>query len=149
MSHQIERELQMSRPVDSPARELILNLYRTERHLTAALEAVLAKAELHLDEFNVLRILRGAGEGGHPRGEIERRMIHDPNRLLAILHKLKARGLVEGLLHLAITPAGRELLAGVDPAFEATIEDAFRGIEPERVRTAIEVLEQVRGGAAP
>jgi hypothetical protein len=70
------------------------------------------------------------------------------DRLLAILHRLKGRGAVEGSsLHLTITAAGRELLGSVDPAFHTAIESAIGRIDPERLRVAIEVLEEVR--AAP
>ena len=146
MAHSIEREIQISRPISSPARELILNLFRTDQVLTAALQEVLRPADLRLDEYNVLRILRGAGAAGHQRTDIEQRMVHDPERLLALLHKLKSRGLIEGSLRLQITPAGRELLASLDAPFEGAIERRVAWIPEARLRTAIEVLESIRTG---
>ena len=92
MARQIERELQLSTPLQSLARELTLNVYRTDLVLTSALEEALRPAHLHVDEYNVLRILRGAGADGHERGEIQRRMVHAADGLLAIFHRLKSRG---------------------------------------------------------
>ena len=100
MAHSIEQEIHISRPIESPARELTLNIFRTEQYLTERLQEVLQPADLRLDEYNVLRILRGAGDAGHQRTEIERRMVHDPERLLALLHKLKSRGFIQGSLRL-------------------------------------------------
>jgi DNA-binding MarR family transcriptional regulator len=146
MTHKIESELQLTQPLTSLARELVLNVYRTDQFLTARLEAALRPGDLRIDEFNVLRIIRGGGVEGHPRAEIEKRMVHSPERLLAIVHKLKTRGLIQGTLKLAITAAGRELLASVDPAFDAATEESVAWIGADRIRAVIEVLESIRGG---
>ena len=146
MTHKIEGELQITQPLTSLARELVLNVYRTDQVLTARLEAALRPGDLRIDEFNVLRIIRGGGAEGHPRAEIEKRMVHSPERLLAILHKLKTRGFIEGTLKLAITAAGRDLLASVDPAFDAAIEESVAWIGADRIRAVIEVLESIRTG---
>ena len=146
MTHRIEQELQISKPLASLARELVLNVYRTDQFLTGELEAVLRPADLRIDEYNVLRIIRGGGSDGHPRAEIEKRMIHSTERLLAILHKLRSRGLVEGTLRLAITRAGLDLLASTDPGFEGAIEDRVAWIGEERIRAVIDLLELIRGG---
>ena len=148
MSHSIEREIKISRPITSPARELTLNLFRTDQVLTDWLVQALKPADLRLDEFNVLRILRGAGPAGHQRTDIEQRMVHDPDRLLALLHKLKSRGLIEGSLRLTITPAGQELLASLDGPFEGTIEERIGWIPADKLRVVIEVLEAIRTGPA-
>ncbi len=146
MPHKVEREIQLSRPLSSLAQELTLNVYRTDLHLTAVLEEVLRPADLRLDEFNVLRIIRGGGPEGHPRAEIEKRMVHAADRLLAILHKLKTRGLIEGTVRLSMTAEGQELLRSLDPAFQARIEERVGWIPEDRLRVAIEVLESIRGG---
>lgn len=146
MSHSIEREIHISTPIASPARELSLNIFRTDQFLTQRLQEVLRPADLRLDEYNVLRILRGAGQAGHQRADIEQRMVHDPDRLLALLHKLKHRGLIEGSLRLVITDAGRELLSTLDGPFEATLEERIGWIPADKLRIAIEVLESIRSG---
>jgi DNA-binding MarR family transcriptional regulator len=143
---------QNAAPLDKPApslpRELTVSLYRTEQVLTRVLEDILRPTELRLDEFNVLRILRGGGAEGYVRADIEQRMLHDPERLLALLHRLKSRGLVEGTIRVTITPAGQELLRSVSPPFEAAIEERLGRIAPEKLRVAIEVLEAVRNPPA-
>lgn len=121
-------------------------MYRTDQFLTACLEAALRPGDLRIDEFNVLRIIRGAGAEGHPRAEIEKRMVHSPERLLAIIHRLKTRGLIDGTLKLAITAAGHDLLASVDPAFDAATEESVAWIGADRIRAVTRVLESIRTG---
>lgn len=149
MTHRIEQELQISKPLASLARELVLNVYRTDQFLTGKLEEVLRPADLRIDEYNVLRIIRGGGAEGHPRAEIEKRMIHSTERLLAVLHKLKSRGLVEGTLRIAITRAGLDLLSATDPGFEGAIEDRVAWIGEDRIRAVIDILELIRSGPVP
>lgn len=146
MAHGIEREIHISRPIASAARELSLNVFRTDQFLTQQLHEVLRPWDLRLDEYNVLRILRGAGDEGHQRADIEERMVHEPDRLLAMLHKLKTRGWIEGGIRLSITPAGRELLASLDEPFERALEERIGWIGEDRLRAAIEVLEAIRTG---
>lgn len=148
MAHSIEREIHISRPITSPARELSLNIFRTDQFLGQMLQEVLRPADLRLDEYNVLRILRGAGAAGHQRQDVEKRMVHDPDRLLALLHKLKGRGLIEGGLRLTITPAGEQLLSTMDGPFEGTLEERIGWIPADKLRAAIEVLEAIRTGPA-
>jgi MarR family transcriptional regulator, organic hydroperoxide resistance regulator len=136
-----------SKPIPSLARELTLNLYRTDQALTAALETVLRPTDLRLDEFNVLRILRGGGPDGYVRADIEQRMLHDPDRLLALLHRLKSRGLIEGSLRLTITNTGKDLLRTIDPAFEGEIEKRVGHIPADKLRVAVEVLQAIRTAA--
>lgn len=40
MSHRIEREIHISRPIASSARELSLNIFRTDQFLTQRLQEV-------------------------------------------------------------------------------------------------------------
>jgi MarR family transcriptional regulator, organic hydroperoxide resistance regulator len=144
MSREIEQELKISQPLASRVRELALNLFRSERVLTHALEEALEPFDLRLDEFNVLRILRGAGPDGHERATVEERMVHDADRLLGLLHRLRQRGAVEGTLRLRITAEGRELLSRADPVFMGALEARIGGIPEGELDTAVSVLERIR-----
>src|SRR5688572_6145818 len=48
MAHSIEREIHISQPIASPARELSLNIFRTDQFLTQRLQEVLKPAEMRL-----------------------------------------------------------------------------------------------------
>ncbi|HEU0298515.1 MAG TPA: hypothetical protein VFR37_03655 [Longimicrobium sp.] len=146
MPGQIDRELQNTRPVASLEVEAALNIQRTGDFLERWTDTVLQPMELRGDQYNILRILRGAGDGGHPTSEVRRRMIHETERFPALVHALRTRGLIAGTLHLTITNAGRELLASIDGTLENAIRRRFGGIEPAKLRTVVEVLERLRAG---
>lgn len=144
MAGQIERELQQSKPIVSPEVEAALNIQRTGAFLAKWTNEVLAPVDLRGDEYNVLRILRGAGAKGHPLTEIRNRMIWDTGRLPALMHGLRSRELVDGALRITVTPAGLELLASVDGIIEQAIRDHMRAIDAPTLRTVIEVMEALR-----
>ncbi|HEX2077464.1 MAG TPA: hypothetical protein VHG08_07130 [Longimicrobium sp.] len=144
MAGQIDRELQNSRPVASLEVEAALNIQRTGDFLERWTDTVLQPVELRGDQYNILRILRGAGPQGHPSSEVRRRMIHETERFPALVHALRSRGLISGTLQLTITDAGRELLASMDGLLENAIRQRFGRIEPAKLRTVVEVLERLR-----
>lgn len=115
--------------------------------LAGVVDDALAGAGVRHDEYNVLRILRGAGAVGRTLGDVRERMVRDTGRLQALAHGLRQRGLVGGALTLAITAAGLEQLAAVDGRVDRAIRAQMARIEPAKLRTAVEVLEAMRGHA--
>lgn len=75
------------------------------------------------DQYNVLRILRGAEPEGHPRGEVGKRMMSKAPDVTRILDRLEAQGLIvrgfapdnRRLSVARITQAGLDLLTIIDP----------------------------------
>jgi hypothetical protein len=144
MSGRIATEIGQSAPIPSTSVELVLNLRRTARALDAWLDRVLAPGELRIEEFNVLRILRGAGEEGHSRAEVERRLVAGADKLTVALFQLRSRALIAGTSTLRITAAGRDVLTRVDDEVAEAIRAMGAGLPDEQMRTAIEVLERIR-----
>lgn len=149
MHSDIEREIKISTPLNSPAREFVLNLFRTEQVMRHALESALHPFDVRLDEFNVLRILKGAGAAGHERATIEERMVHDAERLLGLLHRLKQKGYVEGSLRLTITDAGTKFLDQASPVFQKALEDGVASVSTAEMEATSRVLERIRRAQQP
>jgi hypothetical protein len=68
-------EIRQSKPFDSPAQEAILALYRTSDMLRRRFSQLVEPHGISLQQYNVLRILRGAGKAGTPTLDIADRMI--------------------------------------------------------------------------
>jgi DNA-binding MarR family transcriptional regulator len=112
---------------------------------------VLEPLDLTLQQFNVLRILRGAGESGLPTLEVGARMIEQTPGITRLLDRLELKGYIrrercrqDRRQHLCwITPAGREVLAQAHEPMEAAHESSLRTLgtyERQRLR---ELLDQV------
>src|ERR1700721_2231797 len=82
--------LKQNRPFVSVQQEAFLSILRTASELSNAADKLLRQFDITQQQYNVLRILRGAGTEGLCRNEISARMVAstpDMSRLLARLEK--------------------------------------------------------------
>src|SRR5207244_13083574 len=71
----IVQELKQTKPFPSKAQEVAVSLLRTADVLRRLVGAVVEQKGITVQQYNVLRILRGAGEQGLPTLDIAERMI--------------------------------------------------------------------------
>ena len=71
----IQQEIKQTRPFRSTAQEAGIALLRTTDLVRRRMSAVLEAEDVTVQQYNVLRILRGAGPEGLPTLEIAERMI--------------------------------------------------------------------------
>ncbi|HEX6909404.1 MAG TPA: hypothetical protein VF142_03365, partial [Longimicrobium sp.] len=80
MTGRIQREIKQSTPIGSLEEEAYLNVQRTANALADEVGDLLRAHQLTPPQYNVLRILRGAGDKGLTASEIGDRMItRDPD----------------------------------------------------------------------
>lgn len=150
---QLQQELKQTVPFSSAAQEAVLGVMRTADLLQRRIATILGPFGVSPQQYNVLRILRGAGERGLPTLEIGERMIEQSPGVTRLVDRLIAHGWAERVrctndrrvVYCRITPAGLDLLAKSD----AQMVEADRALmgalsEPEQ-RRLIELLDQVRG----
>jgi DNA-binding MarR family transcriptional regulator len=119
---QRQKELRRAKPLKSKEEELYLNLARTTEALSWKVVELLKTFELTGVQYNVLRILRGAGREGLICSEISERLITKDSDITRLLERLENRHLIErergakDRRHVItkITDAGLELLAELD-----------------------------------
>jgi DNA-binding MarR family transcriptional regulator len=119
--HTLQHELRKKKPFDSPEQEACLNLVRTQDHIGHHFAQLFGDHGISGPQYNVLRILRGAGEG-LPCQEIGSRMITRMPDITRLVDRLEGVGLVtrcrtpqdRRLVLVTITPAGLDLLARLD-----------------------------------
>jgi DNA-binding MarR family transcriptional regulator len=122
VARKLKEEIKQRRPFAGPEEEVYLNVMRTADALTRATEQVLKGAGLSPNQYNVLRILRGAGKEGLRCREVGERMLTRDPDITRLLDRLEARGLVtrerqrgdRRVVTSRITDAGLKLLAGLD-----------------------------------
>jgi DNA-binding MarR family transcriptional regulator len=127
----LAREIGKQRPFESPEQEAFLNLFRTMSILEAPFEALFKRHGLSGATYNVLRILRGAGASGLACHQIGGRMIARVPDVTRLVDRLEHSGLAlrerssddRRIVTVAITPAGLELLAGLDAPTAALHRD--------------------------
>lgn len=145
-------EIKQRKSFESPEHEAYLNLIRTATALMRR-EAELLKAhDLTPAQFNVLRILRGAGKDGLICREIGERMLaYDPD-VTKLLDRLEARGLAvrrrqdadRRAIGVRITTDGLRLLAAVDGPMSELVESLLGHLGERKLKTLSALLEAAR-----
>jgi DNA-binding MarR family transcriptional regulator len=152
MSITLRDELRQRRPFQSPEHEAHLNVVRTAAVLTDAMERVVRPSGLSLAQYNVLRILRGAEPEGLCRNELRDRLVTRMPDVTRLLDRLETSGLVarersdvdRRLVRTRITPAGLELLAGLDEPVAAEHGRRLGHLSADELRTLSALLTRVR-----
>lgn len=108
--------------------------------------------DVTLQQYNVLRILRGGGTDGVPTLEVAARMIEQTPGITRLLDRLEAKGLVkrercpkDRRQHLCwITPAGATLLETLDEPMLAAGEDVLKALDHDDRLAFIRLLDAIR-----
>lgn len=148
----IQDELQQTRPFKGPADEGVVALLRTADLVRRHLATVVEPNGITLQQYNVLRILRGGGEPGVPTLEVAARMIEQTPGITRLLDRLEGKGLVrrercvkDRRQHLCwITPRGAALLDALDAPVLAADEASLKGLKHQDRIAFIRLLDAIR-----
>ncbi len=143
--------LKRTLPFRSPAQEAGLALLRAADAFRRALAEVVGREGITLQQYNVLRILRGAGEDGLPTLSVGERMIERTPGVTRLLDRLEADGLVRRhrcgedrrRVWATITSEGTAILARLDEPVASAEDALFDGVPRADLAAAVRSLEQV------
>jgi DNA-binding MarR family transcriptional regulator len=152
MPNTLRDELRQAKPFQSQCQEALLNVARTASVLTDGLDAVLKPHGLGLTQYNVLRILRGAGDTGLCRNEIRDRLISRMPDVTRLLDRMEEAGLVSRtrstddrrLVATHLTYAGIALLNRLDDLIAAEHGRQLGHMTPEQLTQLIDLLRIAR-----
>ena len=152
MAGSLQREIKQMKPFDSIEEEVFLNLQRTAESLMGSLSEVLKAFDLTATQYNVLRILRGAGPAGLPCREVSERMVTRDPDVTRLLDRLESRAFVERerltsdrrVVLARIAVAGTDVLALADPAVKTFLLEAMSALDQTELRSLNTALESLR-----
>ena len=148
----LKDEIKQVKAWRSPEEEAFLNLLRTTDALSRGEAVVLKQANLSPNQYNALRILRGAGEEGATCSELGSRLIERDPDVTRLIDRLEERGLMHRtrdardrrVYRNVITAAGLELLATLDEPLLEVHTKQMGHLGPEKLATLIQLLEEAR-----
>jgi DNA-binding MarR family transcriptional regulator len=129
-----------------------LGILRAAEELQRGFVELFKQADLSFAQYNVLRVLRGAGPAGLACGEVAGRLIrHDPD-MTRLLDRLERRGLTERtrephdrrVVRTRITPKGLALIASLDAPVDALHERQFGHLSLAELGELAARLERAR-----
>jgi len=153
----IQAEIRQTRPFASRSQEAVVALLRTADRVRREIADRLAPFEVTPQQYNVLRILRGAGSEGLPTLEIAERMIEDAPGITRLIDRLEAKALVSRercptdrrQVTCRVSRAGLKLLADVDRVVTEGDEVLGDHLSERELDRLLDLLDKIRAGLAP
>ncbi len=148
----LQDEIKQTKPFDSPLEEAMLNVVRTAEVLRYAAAELFKPYGITSTQYNVLRILRGAGSAGLPCGAIAERMVTQDSDITRLLDRLSSQGLItrgrseedRRVVTTVLTAEGKKLLARLDPVIRQWHEDRLGHVDERTLAAMVRGLEQFR-----
>ena len=139
-------------PTLAPHKKTVINLIYTANSITDKISEALKPFDISLQQFNVLRILRG--QKGKPANlsTIQDRMIHKMSNTTRLVDKLIGKKLAarktcpsnRRKVEITITKDGLELLTVLDTIIETTEQDIIASLTSEECNRLNALLDRVR-----
>ena len=152
MARTLRDELKMTRPFKSLEEEAILSIARTAAVLEHTGAEELRRFGLTTTQYNVLRILRGAGGDGLCRNEVGERLVTRVPDVTRLLDRMEGAGLItrqrngddRRFVSTHITDKGLKLLERIDRELPAIHSRQLGHVSQKRLRDLVDLLEEVR-----
>ena len=150
-SSTLRTELKRTTPFETPHQEALLNLMRTYGILTAPFARLFKQYGITDTQYNVLRILRGAGRE-LPCSELSERMLTRVPDITRLVDRLVQAKLVvrrrsrtdRRVVLVRITESGRDLLAALDEPVRELRQKQLAHMSVDELATLNDLLVKVR-----
>ena len=148
----LQQEIKQNRPFSSTKQEAVLGVLKTADVLRREISRVVADGGLTLQQYNVLRILRGAQPDGLPTLEIAERLIEESPGITRFMDRLESMNFIERQrcskdrrrVLCRITKEALEVLKQLDDPIEAWTKASLAMLDAAELRSLIKTLDQVR-----
>lgn len=152
VSPRLQDELKQVRPWGSVEEEAALNIARTAAVLDHALAQELKPFSITPTQYNVLRILRGAGPDGLCRNEVGERLIRRVPDVTRLLDRMEEMKLIDRrrddddrrFVTTYITKKGLAVLDELDERLPVVHRAQLGHLSESRLRALIALLEEAR-----
>jgi DNA-binding MarR family transcriptional regulator len=139
--------------IHSRQQDAVVNVLRTANYLDRLCAPMFDQHGITSQQFNVLRILRGAGLGGLPTLDIAERMIEQAPGITRLLDRLEGKKLVRRerpadnrrQVLCYITKPGLDLLQELDAPVRNKVKQALHRLDESEIEELIRLLELARG----
>ena len=149
----LDGEAKQKHLAHSLQQDLAVSILRTANYLDRFCSPVFDEHDITSQQFNVLRILRGAGLEGLPTLDVAERMIEQTPGITRLLDRLERKKLVRRerpsdnrrRVLCYITKPGLDLLQELDAPFRNKVNEAMHRLNESEIEELIRLLALARG----
>ena len=146
------KEIRQMKPFASREEEAFLNLGRTYEFLQRRVAELLKSRDLTPTQYNMLRILRGAGTDGVTCSQATERMLSQDPDVTRLLDRMELRGLIRRerskedrrVVITRISDLGIELTNQLDDPLHLLLKQLLSRVSQQRLKELIDTLEALR-----
>ena len=154
MAGKLQQEIHQTKAIRFLEEEATLNIVRTADVLMQTLAGVLKPHLLSATQYNVLRILRGAGSDGASCKDIGSRLVARDPDITRLMDRLEQRGLVtrdrakedRRVVTHRLAQAGLDLVNELDHPIETLHRTNLGHMKATKLRELVGLLEDLRAG---
>jgi DNA-binding MarR family transcriptional regulator len=137
----------------SPVQKMLLNVYFTSSWFAVQTTRTLKPYRLTLQQYNVLRILRGQQNKPASVGLIQERMLDKSSNASRLIDKLVLKKLVDRKtcpsdrrqMEIRITQKGLDVLAELDTKLSVNEVEVGKVVSFDEAKVVSDILDKVRG----
>lgn len=152
MTPTLQEEIRQSKPFASVEAEALLNILRTAAVLTHRMEQQFKPYGITSTQYNVLRIVQGAGKSGISQCDIAQRLVAETPDVPRLLRRTEEAGLIardvdesdKRVRNVVLTPEGQRLLKRITPELEAGQDGMFPALSKGQLKSLNELLNLAR-----
>ncbi len=152
MTDSLQQELKQQKPFGSLEEAAFLNLLRTASILSERVGEVLKAKGLTPTQYNVLRILRGAGPAGLSCSEVGERMVTRDSDITRLVDRMEKMGLVarerstedRRVVTTRITKGAMRLVGELDQPVLELHRRQLQHMKPAELDSLVALLEKAR-----
>jgi DNA-binding MarR family transcriptional regulator len=135
----------------NPQQKSMVNLIYTYHWVVERIKQFLSDEDITLQQYNILRILRGSAPKPLSTLQIRERMLDKMSDTSRIVDRLRLKGLVEKstaksdkrLVDVLISDKGRKLLEKLD-AQNAKLDNIMQGLSEDDMKVFNDLLDKIR-----
>jgi DNA-binding MarR family transcriptional regulator len=151
----LQDEIRQTKPFRCAEEEAYLSIVRTAAILEHTLAQALKPFDITPTQYNVLSILRGAGNDGLCRNEVGGRLVTAMPDVTRLLDRMEDTGLIvrqrstadRRVVSTRLTKKGLELVGKLDATVVEVHEKQFRKVDRRGLKTLITLLGDIRESA--
>jgi DNA-binding MarR family transcriptional regulator len=152
VSGKLATEIRQTKPFRSREEEAFLNLGRTWEFLQKRVADLIKEHQLTATQYNMLRILRGAGADGLTCSQATERMLTTDPDVTRLLDRMEAQGWIRRdrakedrrVVVTTITDSGIELVNRIDEPLHQLLQTYLGRVGKQRLKELIDTLEELR-----
>jgi DNA-binding MarR family transcriptional regulator len=152
----LKASIKQTKPFKSLKEELLLTLVRTAADIEHQMAQDFRPFGLTATQYNVLRILRGAGPEGLCRHEIGDRLVRQVPDVTRLLDRMEESGLIvrergsvdRRYVSTRLTPQGLTLVNKLDAEITEMQDRRVGHMSEKQMKSLLELLEELREGMA-